>query len=378
MKNKILACVLAFTFVTPSIAFANEIPTLTTQEATTRAINNSRGIRNTQDSITLISEGEQRIRDIIWDTPSMPAANFLDLQINLMRLDANRAVSLSSINAQRETLGFIVTNHFSNILMAQNELALFDQNLSILERDLIAVQLMQSLGMASTAQLNQITTAQRQAQSNRANLELSLENAFLELNRLMGTPQNQVYNLVFEPEFSSVAGINLNNYIRLHQGNNIQIANAQNQLTITQFERDNHRLPTQPVMGFDFESMQMVQMGEVVVPGGTTRAEREVAVTQAQREVTNAREQVENNVVDLFNNILNLELAIGSLELQLEILEQNLATQYLQYNVGHITSIELDRGRLALAELDENIRRMKVNHYMLVMQLTNPNIALGF
>lgn len=362
--RKISVLTLAIVFVVPTIAFAN-IQDLTIQEATTRAISNSRGIRDAQDNITLIQEGEQRIRDIIWYTPMMPHFMFLDMQANMLRFETSRAVSLSSIEAQRETLGFIVTSHFSNILTAQNELEIFDQNISLLERDVAAVNLMQSLGMASNAQLNQLTTAKRQAQSNRANLELSIESAFRELNRIMGSRQNEIYNLIFEPSFTSVRDINLDRYISLHQSNSLQIENAQNQLAIARFEHDNHANRFDPLTG-------------ISQPGGVTRNERAIAVTQANREVTNAREQVENNVVDLYNNILNLEIAIEAMQLQLGILEQSVSTQELRFSVGQITAIELDRDRLSLAELNENIRRQKVNHYLLSMQLTNPNITLGF
>ena len=364
MKKRTIAITLAFMLMIPTAVFAN-LPNLTIQEATTRAVNNSRGIRNTQDSITLLEEGEQRIREIIWDTPVMPTATFIEMQANMMRLDANRAVSLSSITAQRETLGFIVTNHFANITMAQNELALFEESLLLLERDVASVRLMQNLGMASHAQLDQLLASQRQAENNRVNLELSLDAAFRELNRIMGSRQNERYHLVFEPHFQSVSALNLTHYIQLHQNNSLQIEQAQNQLRIARFEHDNHAVPFNPITS------------EVIV-GGPTRNERAVAVTQANREVTNAREQVENNVIDLHNNIRNLEIAIESMQLQLGILEQSLAISQLQYSVGHLTAIELNRAKLSLAELQENIRRQQVNHHLMVMQLTNPNIALGF
>ena len=346
---------------TPTAVAINNYPTLTVAEATQRAINNSRNLSNTQDTVTQLEEQQQRMRQSLWDMPSVPQHVFLDMQVGMMQLDAGRAASLSGITAQRETMTFVVTSLFNSIMQAQNELALFERNLDIIARDLTAVRLMQELGMASTVQLDQLLTQQRMAEHNHHNLTLSLEASFRELSRLMGNRNTNTYNLVFEPAFNSVADINLDHYIRLHQNNNMQIENAQRQLDIAEFERDN--------MGLRFDPMTGVVQQNV-----PTRVERDITVNQRNREVATAREQVEHNIIDLHNDLLGLEIAIGSMELQLGLLEHSLSIQELQYSVGQITRLELDRASMAVYELQEQIRRLKANHYLLSMPLTNPNI----
>ncbi|MCL1996863.1 MAG: TolC family protein [Defluviitaleaceae bacterium] len=347
----------------PSVAFAN--PTLTIEEATRRAINNSNAIRNSQDNVTLTRENEQRMRDVFWQLPTWTGSDFIRFQADIMRIEAGRAVTLNSITAQRETLGFIVANHFANIVMAQNELVLFDENLVIMRQDIEMLQTMETLGMASGTQLRIAQNGYQQALHNRANLIASIETAFRELNRLMGTNQNNIYDLVFEQNFEPLQDIDIERYIRLHQNSDIQVDNAVRQLSIARFELNSHG-------GEPFN--RITGTGE---PGAITRTERELAVTQGNRDLEAARESVENNVIDLHNNILSLELAIQGTELQISILAQELLVMEVQYYVGHLIKIELDRTVLEMYNLQETLRRHKVNHGLLVMQLTNPSIALG-
>ena len=362
--KKFFIAVLIFAAL-PFTAFANELPTLTLEEATRRAINNSTAIRNFQDNITLSRENEQRIRDIFWETPVWSTSEFVRMQADLMRMDAGRAVNLSSITAQRETLGFIVANHFSNITMAQNELALFDKELALMAQDLEMLRVRQSLGMASQTQLSIAQNGHQQALNNRVNLVSSIDASFRELNRLMGASQGNVYELVFELPFEPLQNVSINHYVRLHQNNDVQVEQASRQLSIARFELDNHGLRFDPLTG-------------IVIPGGTTRTEREITVTQANRDLEQARESVENNVIDLYNNILNLQLAIQATSLQINILLQELEVLQVQYYVGHLTRIEIDRAVSEIYNLQETLRRQETNHSLMVMQLTNPNIALGF
>ncbi|MCL1936131.1 MAG: TolC family protein [Defluviitaleaceae bacterium] len=361
MKKIILTIIILIMFPFPLLA---NVPNLTLEEATRLAINNSTQIRNLESNITLSREGQQRIRDLMWTNPQIPASDFVRMQADMMRLDANRAVSLSSITAQEQTLEFIISNHFANIIMAQNELEIFDKNISLIQRDLNNLRIMQSLGMASNSQIDSVVTSHRQALNNRENLISSIDSAFRELNRLMGTNQNNVYNVIFEPTFNNLNDINLNEFISRHQNNSVQIENITNQLRIARFELDNHRLDFTPASG-------MVSLTE------PTRSDRELQVTQTNRDLREAREQVENNITDLYNQIINLELTIEGMELQLAILNQEIRVLEVQYEVGQITAIELDRKLLEKENLTENIRRQKTNHYLLLMRLNNPNILVG-
>lgn len=362
--KKIFVLLVVLFFSNGLSVLAAEIPVLTIEEATRLAINNSTAIRNLQDNIALTRENEQRIRDTMWAQQNIQAFEFVQMQANLMRADASRAVHITNLNAQRETLSFIVRQHFSNIILAQKELELSDKDIAIMLQNLEIHRVMSSVGMASDAQLNTILSTYNQALHNRANLVSSLDNAFRELNRLMGTNQNNVYSLVFEPNFQPIGNININDYIRLHQNNNSQIENATRQATIASFELEHHGQNFNPITG-------------EVIPGGTTRHEREIAVTQANRNLDQLRETVENNVVTLHNNINNLELQINSAQLQLEILLQELSVLEIQYQVGQVTPITLNRKALEIYRLQETLRRHKVNHSLLVMRLTNPNIVVA-
>ena len=342
-----------------------EPPTLSVAQATTRAINNSAAIRNLEDTISLTREGEQRIRDVFWASPFFSTADFVSMQSTLMRQEAARAVSQESITVQRATLEFLVANHFSNIIMAQNELKLFDENLAIMEQDLNILQVMVSLGMASASQYNLMASGVDQARHSRAQLQTTIDTAFRELNRLMGTSQTNIYNLIFEIEFNPLEEINLARYIANHTRDNVGILNARNQLSIAQFELNNHTGRFDPITG-------------EVLPDTVTRGEREIFVNQARRDLNDTIQNVENAVADIYTQIRQIELAIEATTIEMAILLLELSVLEVQYYIGHITRLDIDKAYADINRLEEQQRRQKVNHSLLVMQLVNSNIAIGF
>lgn len=359
MKITLLIIVLFTIF--PVTAFSQH-PQLTIQEATNRAVSNSNLIRNYQDNIAVTREQEQRARDALWMNQNSTYGDFINFQTQMLRNSADRARNLDNIAAQRETLRFTVTSHFFNITRAKNELVNSNKSLEIQANELQAMRTRESLGMASRAQLDAIQNAYTRALHTRANLENSINTAFRELNRLMGTNINNTYELVFSAPFMPIGDINIADYIRLHQNNDVQIENAQRNLNIARFERDVHNQITDPSTG-------------AIVPGGITRTQRELTLTQATRELNNVRDRVQNSVVDLYNNILNEENTINSTQLQLYLRMQELEVLQVEYNMGQRTEIYLDRKELEILNLQETLRRHKANHYLFVMRLTNPNIV---
>ncbi|MCL2610924.1 MAG: TolC family protein [Defluviitaleaceae bacterium] len=347
---------------------------LTIERATSNAVNNSRQIRGANEQIEMVDLAESRAEDAFWG--SLHAFGQVDIvqrNVRNMQFAANRAFASDSALAGRETLQFVVTNHFSTITTAQNELEILDAEIELLERELIILELMLELGMGSSISVRQARHNLNQQNHNRELLEIALNQNFVELNRIMGTPLHHIFDLIFEIEYAPLGEVNLSRVITNHDRNNINIRNARRQVDIAQEELDNHTITSNQIAPQQ-QLPDGTWTGGNIVPGQVTRRERELDLSSAQRNLSTERENSENRVRDIYTNIRQLELNIEGIYLQIELLEMNLELMEEQLLAGQITRLDIDRTASNLLRLEESLRQMEATHHILHIQLENTNL----
>lgn len=339
----------------------NGVSNLTINQATSRAIDNSSSIRNIQDNITTSREQEQRLREDLF-TSNHNMAAFLSASASLMQSELNRALQLDNIKAQRDNINYIISNQFANIIAAEKALEIHNERLAVEEKELEILKVKVDLGIASQSSYNQANLNYNRSLNTRDSLVNSINEAYRELNRVMGEPLDRKYNLIFDLEYETMGDINLTAYIDNHRRNSIRVAENRNSVNVAQYQLDNHTLPYDP------------QTGEVFPGGGTSRDERIASLNIAARNLEDTRKEVENNVVSTYNRINNLEIEIQSSLIQLETLQNELEILNTRLRLGQITQLEVDKHMLNIIDLEERIRQQKANHTLLVMQFQNPNI----
>lgn len=358
--KKILLLISVLLITTPVQA---QVPGLTIEEATRKAVRNSSAIRNFEDQIALTEQGDQRVRDAFWGGfGGFSEQQFLNMQTSLLASEAARAVSLAGIDAQRESLNLLITSQFNAIIAAENQLSLFDEDLRLLERNAYIRAVMLELGLASPAEYNNIRADLQATLHRRNTLESDITAGFRELNRLMGTPVDNRYSLIFEPMFEPLPQVNLPGIIREHKRDGVSAINAREQVRMAQFDLDNHRALVDPFTG-------------AINPGGPTRVEREIALEQAQRNLEDVLLSIENGVTDTYTAIRNMEISIISLGLDIETLRVHQEISEVQYYVGFITSLELETIRHNLANLENALANLKAGHSVNVMRLFNSRLS---
>jgi len=233
-------------------------------------------------------------------------------------------------------------------------------------RDLEIIRLKLQLGMMSENQYVLATIGHERLLHDRIALENALLEAHRELNRLMGASVEIIHNLIYDWEFEELpATTNLRGHINFSVDNSPSVVQARRQMEAARFELDNHRPQVDMITGS-------------IIPTGTTRAEREVHYSQASRDVRQARENMENTVIDLYHQIRDTELRLEGLKLQLLTATVNYELNETLYSVGQITRHDLNWLRHNVIALEEQVRRLEVQHTLWVMQFENPNIAVRF
>ena len=367
MIKKISAAVLALTFTLSTTAHAN-VPshTLTLRQATERAQRNSTALRTLTEDVDMAREELDRTQSLFPGSGNM--IEVVNWQTNLLRQQANITAHIQNIDAQRATAEFLALSHFANIFTAENQLVLFDQQMALTYQNLTILRAQQALGLASELDYLLATLSFEEMATTREQIVSSIAGAHRELNRLMGTvDEDRIHTILWELEHETVAPVrNLQGLINHQRQNHINVRQAQELQRVAEFQVDNFITPTNPVTG-------------EVIPGNAglpTREQRQIAVNDATRQLVAARNQISTHLQDTYTNIRLTEHHIQTAHMELENITDNLAIALVQLSLGMVLPVTIDSLELQIANHKEQIRQLEMNHYLLVMQFQNPNILV--
>lgn len=359
--------VIALLFMSYVYVEASNLPPgrLTVETATNNAVRNSRNIRRVTYDIELVNISYDRAEDMFWSTNTpFTFVDIVNRDIRNMQIRANRAFLEENLEAQRETLRFVITNHFANIISAERELYILQAEISVLQRELNILNLSYELGMGSYFAVRQATHNLNIQTHNREVLQNTINQNFIELNRIMGVGSSLRHRVVLDEEFTPLVVRNINSIIGTHYRYNINIRNARRRLEIAEEEFNNHHVL----------SYQINPLTGNFAAGQTTRREREIAVLNAQTELAQIIEDNGHRILDLYTNIQAIELNIQGLYLQKELAQMSIYLLEEQFAAGQIIMLDIYRANLNLLRLEEGLERLKNTHYILVMQFNNPYI----
>jgi len=338
--------------------------TLTLDQARNRAIQNSTTLRNLQENRVITDAEEQRAREgFATGAFGFNMTEFVTLQSDLMRIRAQRAADIQNADIKRDTLGLIVAHQFASILMAENELRLFDENMALLTREMEILKTRIDLGLASELELTFAQLNMDRLGQDRKSLELALAQAHVELNRIIGTPEDRVHQLIFDIKFEELNVVNLPGHISHQTNNNAALVQARAESDAARFQLDNHTTPFDPQTG-------------MVIPGTASRREYQIHFTMATRDARQTRLSIEDHIINTYHRIRNMEISINNLYLQLDTLHYRLSLLEVELGLGQITPLEIDKINLEILNLEENIRRQEVNHSLLTIEFWNPAIDM--
>ena len=331
--------------------------------AITLAISNSTTIQNLTENIPQSQTDLNRTENL----PNFSSLNtIVAWQADVMTQRARVAANIANAAAQRDTLGFIVTQHFANIAQLETNLTLFDQQLDLTEQNLNISRLQSELGIISELDYLLADLSFNELLLNRTNLESAVVQAHMDLNRLLGLDETLIHDITFDPTYELLPPqVNLTGFINTQRQNHINVRQA---------------VALQEVAIFNLENFSLnVTADGIIMPGNAgapTRAQRQLELNEATRNVTAARNQITVHLQDTYTAIRELEHNLETAAIELADLKNNLATATVQLEVGSILPITLDNIALQIANKEADIRQMHVNHALLVMQFRNPNILV--
>ena len=374
-KVVVLTAVILWGTVMPTFATnVHDNFSLTISQATSRAVQRHRDLRTLSENLQLAEEAFDRAETQRTSLAPLDFQAFIDGHANAMqaRVDMNQ----QAIDARvlRGTIGFIVTNYFAQLYMAQAELNLFDQELALIDSELAILRALVSVGFASVLDYELAVMERELVEHNRAHLVNAMEQAHVRLNRFTGSPLDRRHTLVFDladKAFEELVVINMQGMINHQRQTHASVQQARAITDIYLFRLESHAFPVDPLTGEQIIGYFNPLTGQPIPQDTELLAQ----MRQASRVTADARDAIERHLQDQYVAIRRLEQQIRSLQLASE--ELHLQTEILQtqLQVGEILPIELERHALAIARLANELQNSKIQHHIAVMRFRNPDIS---
>jgi len=336
-----------------SVSSSNSVPVitnaLTVDQATQAAINASSDLKNYSDSVDTNNESIDKLKEQF--NTETDYSLVLNLAVQIMQAQTANVQTSNNANLAKEKLRISVMNLFASIINAQNALKLNDQGLDIQKRQLTIAKVKFNLGYISKLELDTQTNSYSQKLASRQTQQIAIDNAFISLNKLMGTSLNRQYNLILDvPAFQPFGDVNLSGAVDTALRTDPSIINQQGNVDVANYK---------------------IKMYD---PDVSTQSLDDLnrSLGQAQRSLSDAQGNVSQKVVSAYNNIKNEEVQYKNAVLALDALNIQLPVTQKQLELGKITQLDLDQLLYQIAQQQETIRSLTVSHGINVIQFNEP------
>ena len=330
------------------------IDTLTVDQAAQYAINASSTISGYSDTAATNNENIDSLKDQF--NTATDYGTVLSLAVQIMQAQTKTIQNSNNANLARDQLRYSIMNLFASIISAQNSLTLLDQSLDIQQKQLKIAKVKYNLGYMSKLDMDTQTNTYNQKVASRQTQQIAIDNAFISLNKSMGTTLNKQYNLILDVgEYKPVGDINLSGAVASAIANDPSVVNQQGNVDVANYQ---------------------IQMYDPDV-SASSLDDLNRSLNSTQRTLSDTQSNVAQKVISAYNNIKNEEVSYSNAVLALEALNIQLPITQKQLELGKKTQLDLDQLQYQIAQQQETIRSLAVTHAINVMQFNEPATLSG-
>ncbi|MDR1531010.1 MAG: TolC family protein [Clostridiales bacterium] len=346
----VIACVLLMTTVAQA-AQKKAAQTLTVSQAAKAAISVSSALRTNEDNIVLLDEAADKIKDNL--RLSQDHATNLNLAVQLMQNTLNKGYYSGNETMQKDRIMFTITQVFAQIINAESDLRMYDENMALTKKSLDISKLKLELGMISQSEYDKTLSEYEKMSANREAKVIAIDKAYISLNSAMGTSLDKKYLLELDLKYEPLGDVYLTQAIQNTLDNSLDLQKKYDDLAVAEYQLASY---------YEHVSSQ-------------SEEELEIRVQQAGRAVNDTKTQIEQSVTTLYNDLKNAEASLAASRLDLENMKSQLALRETQLAVGKLTQLDVDTYKYQIAVLEETIRISERAHALNIMKFKTPNLA---
>lgn len=334
---------------------------LTVEDAVKKAVANSSSLKNIDEnkdlSQTDLENTSTSIKYYSYTEGSEP--DYMDLAVEYKRLvmalsdyDANSEVTKQKIEQS-------IREYFVSVIKAQNAIDLFEQSMDVQSKQIEIDGVKLKLGLISQTDYNTELNSYNTTKTNIETLRDNLDDAFSNLNVIMGTDQKTKYILEYECDYEPAADeMSLVSIVSKAQSGSYSIRQKKDALEIAKYDYEKYSLSLSDNYSSD------------------TRDQKHAVYNQATRAYGDALDTIESTLTSLYNSLKEMEQNYANNVSTLKSKREQLAVSEKKLELGQITEHELNEEKYNIAELENTITNLEYDHDLLVRQLNNPDLVL--
>ena len=360
--SKIISVVLCVSVLMGNVVFGAEkkdktldIKTLDYETAVDMAIKSDSSLKKIADQIdvTLKNREDMFMGDVRPGSSSqlvVLSAQRLAYLSGIHSLDASYRISEITEDVTKIGIRAAVKNSFSTITLNQSKLELLKKNYDLQRQLLAQATLKNQVGMMSKKDLQDLDRETQQMAEQIRQLQMSIDNAYIALNDLIGIAPEDRYEIINDVEY---APLEMNMSIDMYVS---------------------RKLSTDQSLQMQQIAVENAEFSAKTISLGTTGSEHrtsELEATNTARDYKNAKESKEKSIREAYIQLQQLESMRKNLLTDLEKAKSDLEKVTVNYNVGNVTEITLKQAGLAVDSIENSLLENTLNHDLLMFTFDN-------
>lgn len=335
-------------------------PDLTVADATKKAIDHNESIKKSENAEEVSDEAYKDLQRAYNNAENSNA--FFAAATNMLSFELSRSLNIKSIKAQKENVEYTILQTFNSILNAEKDLALYDEQIKISEKNIEINKIKLDLGMVSQTAFDTEKLKHDKLVESRATYQSSIDKAYVRLNQVMGQKLENRYNLILTlPEYQALENVNLTTYTSKFLSESLEVKQAEDDIQVAKYDMDTYETPV------NFATSE-------ILASDAGKIKKEQAYANAVRNKTNIQETLKKTVMDTYNSIKDLEISIKTQELDLENSKKQLEISKKQLELGQTTKFAVDKLEYSIQEKEAALEKSKNSHTIMVIAFKNPNL----
>lgn len=345
-------------------AFIVEVDKLSYEEAVQKAIEESYALKKLEKDKVIAEEGREIIRSTVSTTRPKPnvedydggwsevfitdAANkqallsVMQADIGLKSYEYNKQIQAEAIRYQVKALFNSITNTKEQIELANLALENSQRQLSIISQKF-------QLGLESEYNRSMAEKQLEQQRKQMEQLKKTLDNSYIQLNRLIGEEETNRSELEYKITFNPIEEKDLEGYI-------------------------NKKLNKDPYLKIQEQSVISARYALQLYSDRVTDTyqSRRSQLDKAEYNASDSKQAMEESLRTTYNQILQLEEQYQSNQLDFEKAQEQLKVVQTQYELGMIIEADLKQAEIAVAQAQFTLDSTAMQHDQLIFLFNRP------
>lgn len=324
---------------------------LTVEEATELAIKNSNSLKSMSENLSLAEDDAKDANHDLFYATEYTAVTSLAVQLKNLRNNISNYKANSEIEKQKLQLS--VTQMFTAIKEAESSLELCEEQIKLSEKDLNLAEVKLELGMITENDYTEQKNTLEKAKTQRDTLQVSLDDAYTSLNKLLGYDLNEKYEISLEVSYTPFEeDMPLETKILKAVSSCQSINEKKENVTVAKYELDVHS---------DLYSSEK-------------KESKQNQYNQAVRTLEDAKTDLRQSITSLYNSIQTTEKSYKDNLNELEQMKKTLEIKETELSLGKTTELEVEKYKYQIESLENTIQNQVYEHNIMLMKYDNPDL----